>query len=258
MSVSTSNKDIPKQTRENLHAMLLSSISHDLKTPLACIIGSLDIYQQLKDTLSEERKTSLISSAIMEARRLDSFITNILDMAKLESDISFKHECVDIGQLVRQCILKMEPVLCQHKVRLELPSKIIMADINELWITRALALLLDNAALYTSINTDIVVTVTKDNLACWIAVRDYGPGIPKKLLPTLFHKHSRAVYKDTKTAGTGLGLPICKAIAQKHGGTIWCDKPGSGDGTVFTITLPLSQKKIKGEAGELGKREIKN
>lgn len=247
MSVPTSHKATLEQTRDNLHAMLLSSVSHDLKTPLACIIGSLDIYQHLKDTLSEERKTALISSAINEARRLDSFITNILDMAKLESALPFKCEHVDVGQLVRQCVLKMEPVLNHHNVRLELPSKIIMADINELWITRALALLLDNVVLYTPADTDIVITLTKDNLACWIAVRDYGPGIPKKMLPTLFHKHRRAVLEDTKTAGTGLGLPICKAIAQKHSGAIWCDKPNSGDGTVFTITLPLNQKKAKKE-----------
>jgi len=244
MSASASHEDTPKQTREDLHAMLLSSVSHDLKTPLACVIGSLDIYQQLKDTLSEERKNSLISTAISEARRLDRFITNILDMAKLESDIIFKREFVDIRQLVRQCVLRMEPVLCQHHVHLELSSE-IMAEVNELWITRALTLLLDNAALYAPVDTDIMVTATKDNLACWIAVRDYGPGIPKKIAPTLFHKHSRATREDTKIAGTGLGLPICKAIIERHGGGIWCDKPVSGDGTVFTITLPLRQKKAK-------------
>lgn len=244
MPVSTSNKNNPQQIREDLHAMLLSSVSHDLKTPLACIIGSLDIYQHLKDTLSEERKDSLIIAAIKEARRLDSFITNILDMARLESDKAFKYERIDIGQLVRQCVLKMDAVLNQHDVKLELASQ-VMVDVNELWIARAVTLLLDNAALYTPVNTQILVTVTSDQLACWVAVRDFGPGIPKKIVPALFHKHSRTTQEDTKTAGTGLGLPICKAIAEMHGGAIRCEEAASGDGTVFTITLPVIQKKQK-------------
>ena len=244
MSTSASHKDNPKQVREDMHAMLLSSVSHDLKTPLSCIIGSLEIYQHLKDTLSEDRIDALISTAIKEARRLDSFITNILDMARLESDLVFKYERVDIGQLVQQCVLKMEVPLSRHEVQLELPSQ-IMAEVSEMWIARALTLLLENSALYASADTAISVTLTKDNLACWIAVRDHGPGMSEKMASTIFHKTSRAARQDAKTAGTGLGLPICKAIAKKHGGTVWCGKPSSGDGIVFTITLPIAQKTVK-------------
>jgi len=242
MSASTLNKD--KQARDDLHAMLLSSVSHDLKTPLACVIGSLDIYQQLKNTLSEERKNALISTAIKEARRLDSFITNILDMAKLESDILFKYEYVDMGQLVRQCVLRMQPVLSQHDVHLELSLQ-GMVEVNELWITRALTILLENAALYTQVDTKIVVAAGKEGESCWICVRDYGSGISKRMQSSIFHKHSRAARLDAKIAGTGLGLPICKAIAQRHGGTVCCDIPLSGAGVAFTLTVPLVQSKAK-------------
>ncbi len=244
MAVSASHKGIPKQTRGDLHAMLLSSVSHDLKTPLACVIGSLEIYQHLKDMLSQERKNALISTAIKEARRLDSFITNILDMARLESDITFKYERVDIGQLVQQCVLKMRPLLEQHEVQLDLPSQVV-AEVNEIWITRALTLLLENSTLYAPAGTAISVAVTKDDKACWIAVRDHGPGMSRKMASAIFHKTSRAAYQDAKIAVTGLGLPICKAIAERHGGAIWCEKPSSGDGIVFTIIVPISQKKGK-------------
>lgn len=242
MSAFISHND--KQARDDLHAMLLSSVSHDLKTPLACVIGSLDIYQQLKNTLSEERKNDLISTAIKEARRLDNFITNILDMAKLESDTLFKYEYVDMGQLVRQCVLRMQPVLCQHDVHLELPGH-IMVEANEMWIDRALTSLLNNVALYTPVNTKILITLSSDTISCQIAVRDYGPGISERMQSSIFHKHSRAARQDAKIAGTGLGLPICKAIAEKHGGTIRCDTPVSGNGVTFTIALPVIQNKPK-------------
>ncbi|HEU5048537.1 MAG TPA: ATP-binding protein [Rickettsiales bacterium] len=242
--MSTSHQDTLQQEHDKFHAMLLTSVSHDLKTPIACIIGSLDIYQQLKGTLSEERKDILIATAINEARRLDNFITNILDMAKLESGIIFQYENIDIAQLVRQCVHQMESVLSQHPVQLELPRQ-LMGQVNELWISRVLALLLSNAALYTPADTNILVSVTSDNIACWITIRDYGPGISKKMATTIFQKHHRTMLKDTKVAGTGLGLPICKAIAEKHGGAIRCETPDSGDGTIFTITLPLHHKRIK-------------
>ena len=221
---------------DNLQTKLLSSISHDLKTPLASIIGALDIYQQLKNTLSEERKEALISTAIKEAIRLDSFITNILDMAKLESNIIFKFDNIDIGGLVRQCAHKMEQHLFKHKLQLELPSLLIV-QLNEVWISRALTILLDNAVLYTPENTKIIVSVSSDNEFCKIIVRDYGGGVDDKIKANIFYKNSRTNHSDTKLAGTGLGLPICKLIAQMHGGDITIDT--GSNGTVFNIKLPL-------------------
>lgn len=135
-------------------------------------------------------------------------------------------------------------MLSQYKLQLELPLG-VMADVNELWMTRALTLLLDNVAQYTPIHTPIQVAVTSDQLACWITIRDFGPGISKKIASAIFHKHSRAAHEDAKIAGTGLGLPICKAIAEMHGGAIRFEKPAEGEGALFTITLPLHQKKIK-------------
>jgi len=239
MAARPSDKNKLWQEREKLHAMLLSSVSHDLKTPLSCIIGSLEIYQQLKGTLSSEHKDTLINTAIEEARRLDSFVSNILDMSKLESGGRFKYEYVDIGELVRQCVLQMEPRLRQHDVQLALSSR-LMVEVNASWINRAVALLLDNAARYTPQGSMIRVMASGDGKSFHIAVRDHGPGIPRKIQTKLFLKHARAARQDAKI-GTGLGLPICKAVADAHGGSIALDTPADG-GACFTLTLPLAQK----------------
>jgi len=232
-----SEKNTLRQEREKLHVMLLSSVSHDLKTPLACVIGSLEIYQQLKDTLSTEHKDTLINTAIEEARRLDSFVTNIIDMSRLESGIRFKREYVDVGQLVRQCVLKMESRLRRHEVLLEVPFP-VMAGVGASWISRAVIQLLDNAARYTSAGTRISVAVSKDASSCRIVVRDNGKGLSKKIKAGLFNKHARTARKDA-TTGTGLGLPICRAVMEAHGGSIRADTPAGG-GTVFTLTLPAT------------------
>jgi len=244
MTARHTNNDTLRQEREKLHAMLLSSVSHDLKTPLACIIGSLEIYQQLKATLSKEHKDTLINTAIEEARRLDSFITNILDMSTLESGVRFTFESLDIGQLVRQCALRMEPALRQHEVVLDLPSQ-VMAEVSASWISRAVDLLLDNAAKYTAAGTKVMVAVSGDGFSCRIAVRDHGPGIPNGMKAGLFLKSTRTAQRDIKTASTGLGLPICKFIAEAHGGAIRVDSPAEGGGAAFTITLPLTQEDVK-------------
>jgi len=236
MSAHPSDKKNLQQEHNKLHVMLLSSVSHDLKTPLACVIGSLEIHQHLKDVLSAEHKDTLIATAIEEARRLDSFITNILDMSALENGVHLKRESVDMGQLVRQCVLQMEPRLRHHEMQLELSSG-MMTEVSVSWISRAVTLLLNNAAQYTPAKTKIVVTITGDKTLCRITVRDHGPGISKKLRTGIFHKHTRATRQDSKTAGTGLGLPICKAIAEAHGGTIRMHTP-SGGGVAFTLTLP--------------------
>jgi two-component system, OmpR family, sensor histidine kinase KdpD len=233
--------DIYQDERDNIHAMLLSSVSHDLKTPLSCIIGSLEIYQQLNESLSPVRKKDLINTALQEAKRLDSFITNILDMAKLESNVTFKFEPVDMIALIKQSVAKMEIAFSNHILKLILPN-IFIATVSELWINRALTALLDNAALYAPKNSDIVVSISRNTPDFSISVRDYGVSIDKEIKKSLFNKSNRAIQQDRKIAGTGLGLPICGIIASRHGGSIKLETPDDG-GNIFIMTLPLVQIK---------------
>lgn len=243
MTRNSSNQKDLLQEREKLHAMLLSSVSHDLKTPLACVIGSLEIYQQLKGTLSEEHKNTLIATAIDEARHLDSFVTNILDMAKLERGVFISHELTDIVQIIRQCLLQMQPRLPHYELKLELPRK-LMAEVSAPWIGRAVMLLLDNAVRYTPVGTKIRISLYNEKDFFLISVSDNGPGIPPKRRKEIFHKRERVARQDAKTAGTGLGLSICKAIMEAHGGIITLECPVEA-GSIFTLKLPLVAKKVK-------------
>lgn len=238
MSSSRSDKETLQQEREKLHVNLLSSVSHDLKTPLASIIGSLEIHQNLKNILSDERKDTLINTAIEEAHRLDDFITNIIDMSKFEQGITLRYEQADISNIVQQAARQVQE-RSGRVIHTELLPNVI-AQVNATWIQRALLLMLKNAVHYTPENIAITVSVSSDTKFFRISVRDYGAGIAKKLLPTLFEKHSRTERKDNTLAGTGLGLPICKAIAQAHGGSILVELP-QGGGTVFTLCIPLCQ-----------------
>lgn len=239
MEVPLSPLDDLRQEREKVHTMLLSSVSHDLKTPLASVIGSLEIHQRLKHTLSDERRDALIATALAEAQRLDSFITNILDMARLENGVRFNRQRTDLGQLIRQCIRQNGLRMRQHDIRFEPPACAVDAEVDASWICRALLLLLDNAAKYTPDHTPITIQLTAESDSCILAVRDYGSGIPEDMKTEIFHKYTRITKQDATVAGTGLGLPICKAVAEGHCGSIRIDNMTDG-GAMFSLTLPLS------------------
>lgn len=159
-------------------------------------------------------------------------------MSKLENGTALRYEHTNIGQLAKQCIDWLRPHLGERNIKIELLSQ-ETADVDAVWICQAITLLLDNALRYTPPNAAITVSVSGDDCACWIAVRDCGPGISQKLQTGIFQKHPRAERQDKTIAGTGLGLPICRAIAEAHGGSIRMESSDSS--TVFTMTLPITQ-----------------
>ena len=136
--------------RERMHRQMMSSVSHDLKTPLASIIGSLEIHDQMKDQLDPEKKQILLDTALQEAYRLDNFITNILDMAKLENDqVKVKRELCDIGGLLQSCM--GQPIIAFEEdsdVTLCAVSGILTATTDPTLLQRTVGLLLDNAVKY--------------------------------------------------------------------------------------------------------------
>src|ERR1700722_1820869 len=135
--------------REFIHRQMMSSVSHDLKTPLAGIIGSLEIHDQMKATLPAEKKQALLDTALQEAYRLDNFITNILDMAKLENDqLTVKSELCDIGALLHNYIIQLTSHLRNSDVKIRAASGMLTATVDPTLIQRAIGLLLDNAVKY--------------------------------------------------------------------------------------------------------------
>lgn len=238
-----------RDEREKLRAMLLSSVSHDLKTPLASVIGALSVYQTMGDNLSEEHRNTLIVTALEEAQRLDSFITNILDMTRLESgEVEFRKEWVAPEALFRKVERRMKMRLRNHKLTTKIDPDIdIHAD--SMSMEQVLQNLLDNAAKYTTAGTEIMIHGYTQGKQYIVEVRDHGDGIPADKLNTVFDKYARLKKADHQVAGTGLGLSICKSVLQGQGGSIEAANHPEG-GALFTLTFPQWRRTARAEKAE--------
>lgn len=226
--------------RERIHRQMMSSVSHDLKTPLASIIGSLEIHDQMKAHLEPEKKQILLDTALQEAYRLDNFITNILDMAKLESDqINVKNELCDIGGLLQDGIGQLRYCLKNSQVKCNAVSGILTATTDPTLLQRAIGLLLDNAVKHGGMPSIINIDYGRGDFGrCFIKVRDHGPGVPESKREDIFSKYTRFVKQDTQNAGTGLGLAICRETMRRLEGTVTLDNHPEG-GAVFTLQFPV-------------------
>ncbi|MDA0782635.1 MAG: ATP-binding protein [Rickettsiales bacterium] len=230
--------------KEQLRSMLLSSVSHDLKTPLASIIGALSVHERMKksDKLSPEIAEELIETALNEAQRLDSFITNILDITRIESgDIEFKRQWEHCITPVQSVIKRMKHRLVNHNLIIDIEDdEEIKMDL--MMTEQVLQNVLDNAVKYSTQGKEIKIYTEVTPKSFSYVIRDYGLGIPKEKLLAIFDKYERLKHTDTVVAGTGLGLAICKAIMEKQNGTIYArNHPDSG--VEFVISFPKKRKR---------------
>lgn len=227
------------EEREKLRSMLLASVSHDLKTPLASIIAALNIYRSHGKLLDEKKCNSLIETAISESERLDSFITNILDMTRLESKkINFARSWCDPTSILRDVMKRLEYRLRKHKLVLHPLGKKIEVFMDYMMIGQVLQNIIDNACKYTPSGTLIELRMIADIKGGFsYELRDHGKGIPAGKMEHIFDKYARLKMRDSQVAGTGLGLAICKAIMEGQGGYISVANHEEG-GAVFTMTMP--------------------
>jgi two-component system, OmpR family, sensor histidine kinase KdpD len=226
------------EEREKLRVMLLSSVSHDLKTPLASIIGALSAYLTLGPRLKPEKHNELIEGSLQEARRLDSFITNILDMTRLETgNVKFKNEWYGIRQITDDVVKRLQHTLRDRQVHVHLPSQEIEASMDIVMTGQVLQNILDNACKYTPVDTRIDITWESKPEGLLCSVRDHGGGIPEDKLEHVFDKFARLHKKDSAPAGTGLGLAIARVVMQLQGGWIAASNHPEG-GAMFTLCFP--------------------
>ncbi len=223
------------EEREKLRSMLLSSVSHDLKTPLASIIGSLSVYHGMYESLSPERRLQLTETALDEAQRLDSFISNILDMTRIESgQIRLKEEYLNPLSICDNVRKRLKQRLRKHQVVIHPVDEEYEVEADPVLTEQVLQNLLDNAAKYSPEGTVIDVKSGVEDGAFFLSVCDHGKGIPEEMMPKIFDKYERLNHSDTKVAGTGLGLAISKAIMDAQGGSIHLANAPDG-GAVFTL-----------------------
>jgi two-component system sensor histidine kinase KdpD len=229
--------------KEQLRSMLLSSVSHDLKTPLASIIGALGVYERMdkSNKLNHDIAIELIQTALNEAQRLDSFITNILDITRIESgDIEFNLQWENSLTPIESVKKRLEHRLSNHNLIIDINDGY---DIQmDLMLTeQVIQNVVDNAIKYSPKNNDIRIYTEYHKSGYSYVIRDYGKGIPKEKLISIFDKYERLKHTDTVVAGTGLGLAICKAIMEKQNGNIYArNHPHSG--VEFVVTFPKKRK----------------
>ncbi len=228
-----------EEERERMHHQMLSCVSHDLKTPLAAVIGSLEIYDRMKDRLTPEKQGHLISTALQEAYRLDNFVTNILDMAKLENGmVKFRKENCDLEMLLKDCSEKSGHHFKGGAVHIIPLTAPITIQTDPALMCRIIGVLLDNALKYGGNPPKATIHAWTENRAAIITVSDNGKGIPSDKIDAIFSKYTRLEHQDRQNAGTGLGLAIGREITALLGGTLNAVN-SAHDGALFTLRLPL-------------------
>jgi two-component system sensor histidine kinase KdpD len=225
---------------ERLRSALLTSISHDLKTPLASVLGSASTLKSHRSALDAESQDELIGTIYEEAERLNRFIANLLDMTKLESGaIEAKLEWIDLGDVVGSALRRAGPMLERHTVRLDLEPDLPMLKLDPVLFEQSLFNLLDNARKYSAAGTQIQLKARRTGNAVQLEISDEGDGIPESDLERIFDKFFRVQASDRKRAGTGLGLPICRGFVQAMGGSIVASNRPDSHGAAFTIALKI-------------------
>ncbi len=234
--------DRAKRTAETdrLRSALLTSISHDLKTPLAAILGSAGTLRDLSNALSDGEKAELLATVIDESERLNRFIANLLDMTKLESGAVVPNAALhDIGEIVGSALRRAGKILARHNVELELAADLPMLELDAVLFEQVLFNILDNAAKYSPASTTIRILSWRDGGSVCLQILDEGEGIPPDDLERIFDKFYRAQKGDQVRAGTGLGLAISRGFVEAMHGTIAAANRTDRAGAAFMIRLPV-------------------
>jgi two-component system sensor histidine kinase KdpD len=225
---------------DRLRSALLTSISHDLKTPLAAVLGAAGTLRDLSHALTEAEKAELLATVIDESERLNRFIANLLDMTKLESGAIVPNTALhDLGEIVGSSLRRAGKILARHHVELELAAGLPMLNLDAVLFEQVLFNLLDNAAKYSPEGTTVRIVGWRDNESVWLQILDEGEGIPAADLELIFDKFHRAQKGDHVRAGTGLGLAISRGFVEALRGTITAANRADRPGAVFTIRLPV-------------------
>ena len=224
---------------DRLRAALLTSISHDLKTPLAAILGAAGTMREYADKLDKDAQLELIGTIIDESERLNRFIVNLLDMTRIESGAMRPNFALHyIGDIVGTALSRAAKITARHRTEIDVPSDVPMVRVDPVLFEQVLFNLIDNAAKYASEGTTIRIEARRQDQSVVLAVTDEGPGIPAEDLERVFDSFYRVRKADTVRAGTGLGLSISRGFVEAMDGRIAAGNRADGRGAVFTITLP--------------------
>jgi len=225
---------------ERLRNSLLSALSHDLRTPLAGLTGLAESLRMTEPSLSaaqHEIAEELVSSAI----RMSAQVNNLLDMARFESgEFRLTSSWNSVEEMIGSAVRLSKRVLASRTLKTDVPADLPLVKCDAVLIERVLVNLLENAAKYTPPDAIVEIVAQSVGEEMRVTVVDNGPGIRPGSEQEIFNKFSRGV-RESAISGVGLGLAICKAIVEAHGGSISAANRG-GRGAAFTFTLPISKE----------------
>ena len=235
--VEVAQQALIRMESERLRNSLLAALSHDLRTPLAALIGLAESLSLTKPELSPEQRETT-RAFVEQARRMSALVNNLLDMARIQSgEVKLRREWQPIEEVVGTALNAAQPVLARHRVEVDLPANLPLVEFDAALIERVLFNLFENAGKYTPDGTLIRVEAQAKGDDLVVSVEDRGPGVPPSQREAVFEKFTRGS-RESATPGVGLGLAISRAIVEAHRGRIWVEEAARG-GARFSFTLPL-------------------
>lgn len=227
-----------KMQAETLRNSLLSSISHDLRTPLATIVGAASTLEADDSRLNATRRHELVRAISDEAQRMSELTTKILEMARLEAgEVVLNRQWYEAEEIIGSALRTMHKKLSRRPVNVRITGNRGLIYVDAVLLQQVLVNLLDNANKYSPAPLAIELSTHTTPHLLTLAVADNGPGIPDGLSDKIFDKFFQ-IHAESAQSGVGLGLSICRAIVEAHGGAI-CVKTGSCSGAVFELQLPI-------------------
>jgi len=224
---------------ERLRTSLLSSLSHDLRTPLGVITGAATSLKDSGDAMPPESRRELLASIVEEAQRMNRLIRNLLDMIRVETgSLQVQKDWQPLEDAVGVALIRLGDRLADHPVEVKLPEDLPLVPLDAVLLEQVFINLLENAVKYTPAGTPIEISARPGPGLVTVRLADRGPGLPPGEEERVFEKFYRGA-DAPPGKGVGLGLTIARGIVVAHGGRIWAENR-EGGGAVFSFTLPLT------------------
>ncbi|WP_176475751.1 ATP-binding protein [Halomonas salipaludis] len=230
------------EENERLRSALLASVSHDLRTPLASIIGSASTLRDLRDQLGACDRAELLDGILSESERLDRYIQNLLDMTRLgQGGLKLERDWIALDDLVASALKRLGPVLQRLEIRRAWPADLPLLYVHPALIEQALINVIENAARFSPPGGVLRIEAGHSPADIWLAVIDQGPGIEPHLRERVFDMFITGGEGDRGRHGSGLGLAICRGMLGAHAGSVTALPAPDGQGTRIVMRLPLPQ-----------------
>lgn len=220
---------------ERLRSSLLSSVSHDFRTPLTAIVGSVGALLEKEEIQKNPATRELLENVQEEGERLSRLVQNLLEVTRLESGaVRIRKELYPLEEVVGSALGRVEKLSRGRAINVNLPEDLPLVPMDAILVEQVLINLLENGIKHTPSETALDIVAGVEGGSVWVTISDRGRGLKEDELERVFDKF----YHDNASPGAGLGLAICRAVVAAHGGRIWAENRSEA-GAVFKFTLPL-------------------